>query len=184
LNKRVSVFCIILIVLITVFQSAPRILGESFALAVYLCGLPVYIATRFNCIYGTAVYLAAAAILLYLNTGEALFFICTNGFIGLSLGILKYHFKSNYIIPAFSALLVNIVLFIVNYFFKINIFSNFTYKTPVTQALALFPFLYIYCLVYLRLSMFANKLLRQNIEFNTINSLNPQQLKTPGDPFP
>jgi hypothetical protein len=184
LNSRVTISCIILTLLAAVLQAAPGIFGESFALAVCLCGFPVYIAARFNSIWGIAVYLAAAAILAYFNTGEALFFICTNGFIGLSLGILKYHFKSNYTIPAFSALIVNMMLFIVNYFFKINIIDNLTFKTPVTQALALFPFLYIYCLIYFRLAVFANKLLRRNIEFNIIKPLDPPHLKNPRDLFP
>jgi hypothetical protein len=122
--------------------------------------------------------------LAYFGIGEVLFFICTNGFIGLSLGILQYRFRSNYTIPAFSALIVSIMLFIVNYFFKISIFWDSTFKTPVIQAFALFSFLYIYCLIYLRLAIFANKLLRKNIEFNIINSLNPPTLKNPRDPFP
>jgi len=182
--KRVTILCIILTFLAVMLQSASGIPGKFFAFIVFLSGLPIYTAARFNFIYGAAVYLAAAAILSYLNTGDALFFICTNGLIGLSLGILKYHFRSNYIIPAFSALIVNIMLFIVNYFFKINIISNLIFKTPFAQALALLPLLYIYCLVYLRLAMLANKLLRQNIEFNIINPLNPLHSKTPKDPFP
>lgn len=166
LNRRVTISCIILTLLAAALQSAPGILGDTFSFVVILSGLPVYIAARFNWAYGTAVYLAAAGILVSMNTYEALFFICTNGFIGLSLGILKYHFKRNYTVSAISALITGVILFIINYFFEISIFGYLTFKTPVTQALALFPLLYIYCFIYLEIAIYANNVLRQNIEFN------------------
>lgn len=166
LNKRVSIFCLILVILIVALQAAPRILGLPYIYAVILMGLPVYIAARFNWAYGTAVYLAAAVISASMNTGEALFFLCNNGFIGLSLGILKSYFKKNYTISAIPALIVGLMLFIVNYFFKINIFGSSVIKIPILQALTLFSLLYVYCLIYLKLAIYANNLIRRNIEFN------------------
>ena len=166
LNKRVIVFCIILVVLTAALQAAPRIFGNAFDFAVILSGLPVYIAARFNCAVGISVYLAATILSAYMNTGEAIFFICTNGFIGLSLGIIKYRFKSTYTIPAISALIIILILFIINYSFGINILGNSTFKTPISQALALFPILYVYCLLYLKLAMFADNLIHRNIELN------------------
>lgn len=166
LSKRVIAFYIILAVLTAALQTSPRILGDAFAFAVILSGLPVYIAARFSCAVGISVYLAATVLSAYMNTGEALFFICINGIIGLSLGILKYRFKSTYAIPALSALIAILILFIINYSFGINIFGNSAFRTPIPQALALFPILYVYCLVYLKLAMFANNLVRRNIELN------------------
>lgn len=164
LNRRVLFLCVILAASAAILQSAPRILGDAFAFAVLLCGLPVYIAARLNCTLGIIVYLAAAAISAYANISEALFFTCTNGIIGLSLGINKRFFRNWYTAPVTSVILVIFMLSMVNCILGISIFNNTDFKTHIAQMLMIFPPLYIYCLVYLKLSIFADNLLHRNIE--------------------
>lgn len=165
LNKRVVGLCIILSILSAVLQSAPVLLGNSFSFAVFLSGLPVYIAARQGCGAGITVFFAAAALSLYMNVIEALFFICTNGIIGISSGIMQDRFNSIYYIPVPSALLVVVMLFAVNYPLGIRIFDTSVIKAPILQAIALLPILYAYCLIYLKTSMSAAALLHRSIKF-------------------
>jgi hypothetical protein len=167
LNKRVLILCIILAVLASALQAIPYILGTDFAFASILGGFPIYIATRLNCALGIAVYLTVAYISSVMNIGVALFFICTSGIIGLSLGIMKSHFKGIYYAPAPSALMVIAMLFTVNYLFGISIFGYSALKSPIAQAFTLFLPLYIYCLIYLRLAVYADTLFHNYIELNT-----------------
>jgi hypothetical protein len=158
-EKRVFVFCVLLTLSAAVLQAAPRIFGSALAFAVLLNGFPVYIAARLSYARGFAVYLSAAILLGLINTGEAFFFICTNGVIGLSLGIAMA--------PAISALLDTAILFIVNYLFGISIFSSPAFNAPILEALLIFPPMYLYCFLYLKLSMPLDSLLHRYIELNT-----------------
>ena len=167
LNKRILAFCIMLAVLVTVLQAVPRIFEGSFVFAVILGGILVYIAARLNCIFGVAVHLAAIVLSASMNIGEAVFFACTNGIVGLSLGIIKRRFKSIYYARAFSALIVVVMLFAINYLLGIDIFGNTSLKPPMSQALKLFSPLYIYCLIYLKLAIFSENLLHRNINLSS-----------------
>lgn len=166
LKRRMTAFYIILTVLTTALQAAPGILGDIFAFAVILSGIPIYIAARSNCIAGISVYLTSTILSACMNIVEITLFICINGIIGLSLGILRYRLKSTYSISSITALIIILALFIINYSFGINILENSSFKTPITQAPILFPILYAYCLVYLKLAMFTDNLIRRNIELN------------------
>lgn len=168
LNKRVIILCIMLAVLAAVLQAVPRVLGSALMFAVILGGFPIYLAARINWACGVAVYLAAAYISSTVNPGEAIFFICTNGIIGLSLGILKDRFKSIYSAPVPSALMVTAMLFAVNHLLGISIFSYSALKAPIPQALALFLPVYIYCLIYLQLAVYADTLLHKYLEPETL----------------
>ncbi|KUO72629.1 MAG: hypothetical protein APF77_07255 [Clostridia bacterium BRH_c25] len=166
MNRRVLFLCILLAFSAAALQAVPGILGNTFAFTVILGGLPVYIAARLSCTSGIAVFFTASALSAYMDISEALFFICTNGIIGLSLGLAKGRFKNIYTVPFPSALLVVVMLSAVNYLFGIRIFGNSALKSLIPQAITLLPPLYIYCFIYLKLSMFADNLLHRNIELN------------------
>ncbi|HOM42764.1 MAG TPA: hypothetical protein PLG67_03170 [Bacillota bacterium] len=165
-NKRILFFCTGLALLAAALQAVPPILGAAFGFAALLNGFPIYLAARLSYILGILVYLSAAALLAFYNPCEALFFICTNGIIGLSLGIIKDRFRSIYPIPALSAILDIAILLIVNYRFGISIFSPSAFSTPVSQAAALMLPMYLYCLIYLKLAMSVDKLLHRYIELD------------------
>lgn len=165
-NKRILLLCIGLALLAASLQTVPIIFGTAFAFTVLLNGIPVYMATRLNYALGILVYILTAALLAFYNSFEALFFICTNGIIGLSLGIIKDCFRSIYPVPALSALLNISILFIVNYRFGISIFSSFLINAPILQVLMLFLPMYIYFLLYLKLAMSLDRLLHKYIELN------------------
>jgi hypothetical protein len=165
-NKRILFFCTVLALLAAALQAVPLIFGAAFAFASLLNGFPIYLAARLSYIPGILVYLSAAALLAFLNPFEALFFICTNGIIGLSLGIIKDRFRSIYPVPALSALLDVAILFTVNYRFGISIFSPSAFSTPAGQAAALLFPMYLYCLIYLKLAMSLDKLIHRYIELD------------------
>lgn len=165
-NKRVLILCIALTLVAAILPALPYLFGTVFAFAVLLNGLPVYIAVRLSYPLGILVYFSTAALLAFHNFSEALFFICTNGIIGLSLGITIDRFRSIYPAPVFSALLDIAILFIVNYRFGISIFSPSAINSPILQVLMLFLPMYLYCFLYLKLAMSLDKLLHKYIELN------------------
>ena len=166
LNKRVLISCLILAVSAAALQTIPRILGPAFVFTGILSGFLVYFAAQLNWFLGFAVYLTASALSASMDMGEAVFFICTNGIIGLSLGIIKDRFKNIYLVPVLSALLVTVMLCIVNYLFGINSFGYSAPKALIPQALTLFLPLYIYCFICLKLAMSAYNLLHKYINFH------------------
>lgn len=148
---RTAALCIIL--------SVSAVLLQNY-FAGLLCSLPVYIAARIGCTAGAVVFLSAAALSLFINTGTALFFVCTGGIVGLSSGILKSRFRSLYCIPVIPALSVLAMLFAVNYLLGVRILEASPFKGPFLQALLLFPFLYGYCLMHLKAAVFMEMLLK------------------------
>ncbi len=167
--KRVLVYYVILVVLTSTLQAMPHISGAAFAFAAILGSFPVYIASRLNWVLGFAVYLTAAYISSLMNLGEALLFICTNGIIGLSLGIIKGRIKSIYYVPVPSVMIVILMLFAVNYLLGISIFGYSQLKSPILQGFTLFLPLYIYCFIYLKLAMHTDTLLGKYIEVYKAN---------------
>lgn len=165
-NKRLLVIIILLTGLSVVLQGLPRILGEVFLFAAMLSGLPIYSAVRLNWFCGLLAYLAAAYLPSLRNTGEALFFLCTNGIIGLSLGITRGFFKDIFIPPIPSTLIVITMLHAVNNLLEISIFGYMPAKAPLEQAFLLFFPIYVYCLIYLKLAVFTDNLLHKYIELD------------------
>lgn len=167
INRRVVLLCILLAFLAVALQTIPSALGGVFAFAAFSSGFPIYIAARLNCILGIVVFSAVSALLAFINISEALFFICVSGIVGLTLGITKGHFKSIYVLPIPADLIAFGMLSAVNHLFGIGIFDNSYHDAFLPQALALVPPLYIYCFIYLRLSMLAENLIRRSIELSS-----------------
>lgn len=165
-NKRRLSLCAALTILAAALQAVPFLLGDAFAFAAILGGFPVYTAARLSRISGIVVYLTAACLTSIMGIGEALFFICFNGIIGLSLGIMKGRFKSVYLQPVPSALIVILMLSALNSFFDISVFGYSSSINPFRQALMLFAPLYIYCLIYLKLAASSDNLLHKYVDLN------------------
>lgn len=125
-------------------------------------GLPVYLAARLNRIPGIVIYLLISVISAFVDISSALFFICITGSAGLSLGMLRSISGKLFIVPMPAAILVFTMLAVLNYHFGVCIFSSIGQWTILKQAFALIPCLYIFCLLYLRLLMFAEKLIFEN----------------------
>jgi hypothetical protein len=156
-NKRIMAACAILTILTSAMQTLP-------APAAVLSGIPIYVAVRLNLMLGAASCLTAAYITSRLGLSELLFFMCSAGIVGLSLGMAKEYFKSLLTPPAVTALIVFVTLSFINYYLGIGIFGYSPLRTPMKQAMLLLPPLYIYSLIYFKLSAFADSLLNEYIE--------------------
>lgn len=166
-NKRMVLFCIVLIVLAVTLQTVTGILGSAFAFVLIPSGLPVYIAARLNWILGIVIFSIASALSFYIDISNALFFICISGIIGLTLGITKNCFRHIFTIPIPSVLIVFIMLYSVNYFFGISVFGDSDIVTLFPKAFSLISILYLYCFMYLKLFMLAENLLHRSMDLNS-----------------
>ncbi len=165
-NKRIVILCSVLVTLAAASQAAPKVLGNAFAFAVLLGGIPVYMAVRISFFLGVVVYLTAAFLSSSGNMAEALFFLCTSGIIGLFSGTMKKFFYNPIVISASSALFVILMLSGVECLLGVSLFHDPAPESYIEWAVVLFPPLCLYCLLYLKLCILADNLLHRNIELN------------------
>lgn len=85
----------------TIIQGIPAFLSESFALLTLASAIPVYTAARSNPLSGAISYVATVLLLLFVDPGESLNFLLTNGVVGISQGLTS-NFKLKKI-PALAA---------------------------------------------------------------------------------
>lgn len=156
-NKRIMAVCAVLTILASAMQTLP-------AAAAILGGIPIYIAVRLNRILGAVSCLTTAYITSRIGLSELLFFMCSAGIVGLCLGMTKGYFSSFLIPPAVTALIVFLMLSCINYYLGIGIFGYSPLRTPLKQAMLMLPPLYLYSLIYFKLSVFADSLLNECIE--------------------
>lgn len=71
----------------TIIQGIPAFLSESFALLTLASAIPVYTAARSNPLSGVISYAATVVLLLFVDPGESLNFLLTNGVVGISQGL-------------------------------------------------------------------------------------------------
>ena len=83
----------------TIIQGIPAFLSESFALLTLASAIPVYTAARSNPLSGAISYAATVLLLLFVDPGESLNFLLTNGVVGISQG-----FTSNFKLKKIPAL--------------------------------------------------------------------------------
>lgn len=166
IGKRKVAFCILLAASAAGLQALSGLESILPILAVVAVSLPVYLAARLNPISGIMIYFFVSILAARVDISSALFFICTSGSVGLTLGITRGMSGHTYLVPVPAALLVFALLAAVNNFFGICLFES-TYRwTIFRQALALIPGLYVFCLICLRLYMLAEKLILGSLELD------------------
>lgn len=106
------------------FQLTPVLFSEFFIILTIFSAIPIYIIARINPKIGILSYFVAAMIVMTLSVHEALFFLCTNGIVGLSLGICNNYIKKKSIIWFSSSLILSIALSIMNYGIGIPVFGG------------------------------------------------------------
>lgn len=108
MNKtRIIVLGALLAALAALFQLIPYFFSEMLVLLTIFSGLPIYIISRIKPKVGVLSYIVASAIIIFFTLHEGLFFLCTNGIIGLSLGICNYYTKRKSIIWIISSFYSN-----------------------------------------------------------------------------
>ena len=137
------------------FQVIPVLLTEVFVIFTILSALPLYIIARLDPRMGIASYIVAPILIMLLSTHEALFFICTNGPIGLFLGIWQYYQKSKVFTIIITGLVLTFSLGMINFVVGIPVFG-----TPLPGVIiAQLGFLFIFSVLYSSFYLFiANKI--------------------------
>lgn len=120
-RTKIIALGIIMAAVATIIQGIPVFLSEAFALLTLASAIPVYTASRSNPISGAISYAVTFVLLLFLDSGEALNFLLTNGVVGLSHGI-----TSNFKIKKIPALGISSVALTIT-----SAIMNFGLDTPV-----------------------------------------------------
>lgn len=147
-----------------IFQCLPVLFSEIVIFMTILSALPIYTASRMKPVSGILAYLVAAFLIFLLSTHEGLFFLCTNGIIGLSLGICRFYKQKKLIILLISSFSLLISLSIMNYIVGIPIFGVAIPGKFVIQLLLIALFSAVYNFFYLLVADFLyNRLITAGI---------------------
>ncbi len=146
----------------TVFQSIPALLSESFALLTTLSAIPVYLAARTNPAAGALSYFTTAVLVLFVSSHEALFFLFTNGVVGVSLGICCYLKQKKINTLVICAFVLTIALCIINYGIGYPVLGVPVPGVIIVQLLILFLFSLIYNYIFLAFADFVYKKIKDS----------------------
>ncbi len=126
--------CVLIIEILVIYS------GEMAVGLTVISAIPIYIIAYMDAKYALLSYFCVAILLFILSPHQFLFFICTNGIIGLSLGICSAKLKgrASIIIICSTILLLGI--------FTVAILLGFFHL--VFNYLYIIPILMIFCLVY------------------------------------
>lgn len=140
-----------------IFQLTPVLLSEAAVILTILSTLPVYLSSRLKPSVGVMTYFVAAILIFLFSTHEALFFMCTNGVVGLSLGICRYFKLKRHITLLISTITLTSSLGIMNYGIGIPIFGTELPGILLIQILILTVFSILYNFIFLLLTEFLYK---------------------------
>lgn len=145
------------------FQSLPIFLSEAFVILTLFSALPVYIACRISPKAGLVSLMAAFLLINLISTHEALFFICTNGPVGASLGCLDYYFKNKILIFSLASSILCLTLCVMNFVIGIPVFGTALPGPLFLQIILLLSFSFIYSLAYRSLCRFIYKYVNKRL---------------------
>ena len=166
-NTKLIVLSAFLVCLSAVFQLLPVAFSEVFVLTTIFSGVPIYIIAKLKVKIGIAAYIVSAILIMYVSVHEGLFFLCTNGAIGLSLGICHNRTDKKITINFISTMVLAAALCIMNFFIGIPVFGV---KLPISifieiGIILVFSFIYsiFYFFIIRLLVNFLNKRCKLNI---------------------
>jgi len=139
----------LLVCLSVVFQLIPVVFGEIFVFATMLSALPIFILAKINPKAGLIAFTVAGILILVFNIHEGIFFIFTNGPVGLALGILNYYTELRVLISAIAGFILASTLSILNFAIGIPVFRATIPGNFVVQIIILILFSILYCFIYL-----------------------------------
>lgn len=160
INTKILVLGGLLAVLSAVFQIIPVFFSEALVILTIFSTLPQYIISRISLKAGILAYFTAFILILLFSIHEAIFFVFTNGIIGLSLGSLQHIYGKKIIVPSISSLVLALALYTLNFILCIPVFgTNLLWPIPL-QICLLVIFSLIYCTVYFYISNIIFNLLK------------------------
>lgn len=148
MNTKTIVIGSLLAAIAAIFQLIPVFLTEGLVFLTILSAIPIYLISIINPKVGLLSYIITGILVMIFSIHEGLFFLCTNGVVGMSLGMSSYYTKKKLIIWAISSITLTISLSIMNYVIGIPVFG---FKIPggmPIQIVILFVFSLIYNIIY------------------------------------
>ena len=161
INTKTLIIGSLFAVIAALFQLIPVLLSEVFVIFTIFSAVPIYIVSRINPKAGVLSYFVASMIVTLLSVHEGLFFLCTNGIVGISLGICSYYIKTRVTTWSLSSLVLTITLSIMNYGIGIPVFGSKIPGEIIIQIAILFLFSVIYNIFYYYFSSFIFNLLKR-----------------------
>lgn len=147
-NTKTIVLGSFLACLAALFQILPIFLSEVFVLLTMFSTIPIYIICRINPKIGVVATIASFLLVSLFSTHEALFFICTNGPVGASIGCCHHFINSKKLTIFISSIIVSCTLSIMNFIIGIPIFGAPLPGKFTVQILIIFIFSFIYNFIY------------------------------------
>lgn len=111
-------------VIAALFQVIPVLFSEIFIFVTIFSAVPIFIVSRINPKAGFLSYIVASILVMLISTHEGLFFLCTNGVIGVSLGVCRYYTNRKTIIYIISSIALTLTLSIMNYGIGIHVLGT------------------------------------------------------------
>lgn len=134
--------------LAVLFQIAPVMLTEVFVPITIFSTVPIYLVSRINPKAGFAAYVSAALVIAIFSVHEGVFFLCTNGLVGLSLGVCAFYTCRKITGVLLASLLLTAALEFVTYVVGIPVFGFKLQFGIWLQAAVLFIFSVVYNIIW------------------------------------
>jgi len=138
--------------LAVIFQMVPVVFSKAFVLVTMLSAIPIYLTAKMDPKTGAIGYITAGVLITLFSTHEGLFFIFTNGVVGLSLGITHYYTNKKVIIISISTLALTLALSTMTFIIGIPVFGFAMKVNILLQICILLIFSLIYSIFYFYIS--------------------------------
>lgn len=164
MNTKTIIVGSLLAVIASLFQLIPFFFSEILVVLTIFSALPIYIISRINPRAGLLAYLTTGMIVMTLSVHEGLFFLCTNGIVGISLGICSYYRREKAIIWSISSIILVLTLSIMNYLIGTPILGVSIPGSIIVQIGIIFLISIIYNIFYYYFAGYIYKILKKNME--------------------
>lgn len=161
MKTRTLVIGALLAVIAAFFQVMPVLFSEVVMFLTIFSAVPIYIVCRIDPKAGILSYFVAGIIIMTVSTHEGLFFLCTNGIIGICLGLCRYYTDRKHIIFIISSIALTITLSIVNYGIGIPVIGSKLPGGILIQLMILFLISLVYNSIYYYFADFIFKILER-----------------------
>lgn len=158
--KKIAIL-VVLTVFTILFQIIPAISSHKYVLLTMFSALPIYLITSTSGLVGLIAFVAAGISIFGISSHEGLFFLFTNGPVGLVLGLGGYFKKGNLAAAFFSGLILTITLSLLNFLIGIKVFGATIPGSLGIQVLLIFLFAFIYSVIYSFMAGFVYRLFQK-----------------------
>lgn len=148
-------------VIAALFQLIPALFSEVFVILTVFSSVPIFIVSRINPKTGILSYFVSSMLIMFLSVHEGLFFLLSNGIVGVSLGVCSYYTRMKSVTWFLSSIMLTITLSIMNYGIGIPVFGSNIPGAIITQVAIIFLFSMVYNIFYYYFSSFVFSLLKR-----------------------